>query len=50
MPTAAKYAKETFWALASKGAAFVFYYALIYYLAREMTVDVWGIGPPSSLC
>jgi O-antigen/teichoic acid export membrane protein len=42
MPTAAKYAKETFWALASKGAAFVFYYALIYYLTRKMTVDVWG--------
>lgn len=42
MPTVAKYAKETFWALASKGAAFVFYYALIYYLTRQMTVGVWG--------
>jgi O-antigen/teichoic acid export membrane protein len=42
MPTAAKYAKETLWAVASKGAAFIFYYALIYYLTRKMTVDVWG--------
>src|SRR5207302_1210817 len=42
MVTAAKYAKETFWALASKGAAFFFYYALVFYLTREMSVDVWG--------
>lgn len=42
MARAAKYAKETFWALASKGVAFVFYYALVYYLTRKMTVDVWG--------
>jgi O-antigen/teichoic acid export membrane protein len=42
MPTATKYAKETFWALASKGVAFVFYYALVYYLTRQMTVEVWG--------
>ena len=42
MATAAKYAKETFWAVASKGAAFFFYYALLYYLTRRMTVDMWG--------
>ena len=42
MPTATKYAKETFWALASKGVAFVFYYALVYFLTRQMTVEVWG--------
>ena len=42
MPTATKYAKETFWALASKGVAFVFYYALVYFLTRKMTVEVWG--------
>jgi O-antigen/teichoic acid export membrane protein len=42
MPTAAKYAKETFWAIASKSAAFVFYYALVYYLTRKMTVEMWG--------
>jgi O-antigen/teichoic acid export membrane protein len=42
MATVAKYAKETFWAIASKGAAFFFYYALIYYLTRKMSVDVWG--------
>ena len=41
-PLAAKYAKETFWAVASKGAAFFFYYALLYYLTRRMTVDMWG--------
>jgi O-antigen/teichoic acid export membrane protein len=40
--TAAKFAKETFWAVASKGAAFFFYYALVYYLTRKMSVDVWG--------
>ena len=42
MPTATKYAKETLWALASKGVAFVFYYALVYFLTRQMTVEVWG--------
>jgi O-antigen/teichoic acid export membrane protein len=42
MPTVTKYAKETFWAVASKGVAFVFYYALIYYLTRKMSVAVWG--------
>jgi O-antigen/teichoic acid export membrane protein len=42
MATTAKYAKETFWAVASKAVAFVFYYALIYYLTRQMTVEVWG--------
>src|SRR4029077_4598561 len=42
MATVAKYAKETFWALASKGVAFVFYYALVYFLTRQMTVEVWG--------
>jgi O-antigen/teichoic acid export membrane protein len=42
MSTAAKYAKETVWAVASKGVAFIFYYGLVYYLTRKMTVDVWG--------
>ena len=42
MATGAKYARETFWAVASKGAAFVFYYALVYYLTREMSVAQWG--------
>lgn len=42
MSTAAKYAKETFWAVASKGVAFIFYYSLVYYLVREMTVETWG--------
>ena len=42
MPIAAKYAKETFWAIASKSAAFVFYYALVYYLTQKMTVEMWG--------
>jgi len=42
MPTAGKYTKEVFWAIASKAAAFVFYYALVYYLTRKMTVEVWG--------
>jgi O-antigen/teichoic acid export membrane protein len=42
MPTATKYAKETFWAIASKGVAFIFYYSLVYYLTRKMTVEIWG--------
>ena len=42
MATAAKYAKETFWAIASKGTAFLFYYALVYYLTRTMSVEQWG--------
>jgi O-antigen/teichoic acid export membrane protein len=42
MPSAAKYAKETFWALAAKGTAFFFYYGLVYYLTRKMSVGVWG--------
>lgn len=42
MATPAKYAKETFWAAASKAAAFVFYYGLVYYLTHKMTVEVWG--------
>src|SRR5205823_14334627 len=42
MPTATKYAKETLWALAAKRVAFVFYYALVYFLTRQMTVEVWG--------
>lgn len=42
MPSAAKYTKEVFWAVASKGAAFVFYYGLVYYLTQKMTVEVWG--------
>jgi O-antigen/teichoic acid export membrane protein len=42
MATLAKYVKETVWAVAAKGAAFFFYYGLVYYLTRKMTVDVWG--------
>src|SRR3954451_9340345 len=42
MATAQKYAKEMFWAVAAKGAAFVFYYALIYYLTRRLAVERWG--------
>jgi O-antigen/teichoic acid export membrane protein len=42
MVSATKYAKETFWAVASKGAAFFFYYGVVYYLTRRMTVEVWG--------
>jgi O-antigen/teichoic acid export membrane protein len=42
MSSIAKYTKETFWAMAAKGVAFVFYYAVVYYLTRMMTVDVWG--------
>jgi O-antigen/teichoic acid export membrane protein len=42
MATARKYARETLWALASKGVAFVFYYGLVYFLTRQMTVEVWG--------
>lgn len=42
MPTRAKYAKETFWAVAAKAAAFFFYYGLVFYLTRRMSVDVWG--------
>jgi O-antigen/teichoic acid export membrane protein len=42
MVTVSKYAKETFWAVASKGAAFFFYYALVFYLTRQMSVEVWG--------
>jgi len=42
MSSLAKYTKETSWAIAAKGAAFICYYALVYYLTRTMTVDVWG--------
>jgi O-antigen/teichoic acid export membrane protein len=42
MTSIAKYTKETFWALSAKGSAFVFYYALVFYLTRTMTVDTWG--------
>ncbi|MEP7016118.1 MAG: oligosaccharide flippase family protein, partial [Verrucomicrobiota bacterium] len=42
MPSIAKYTKETFWALASKGVAFFFYYGLVFFLARKMTVEIWG--------
>jgi O-antigen/teichoic acid export membrane protein len=42
MATVAKYAKETFWAVAAKGAAFFFYYGVVYYLTHTMTVGVWG--------
>lgn len=38
----AKYAKETWWAFASKGTAFVFFYALVYYLTKQMGVSRWG--------
>lgn len=42
MATIAKYAKETFWAVAAKAVAFFFYYGLVFYLTRRMTVEVWG--------
>jgi O-antigen/teichoic acid export membrane protein len=42
MVTNTKYAKETLWAVAAKAAAFFFYYGLVYYLTRKMTVEVWG--------
>ena len=42
MVTVSKYAKETSWAVASKGAAFFFYYALVFYLTRQMSVEAWG--------
>lgn len=42
MTTGAKYVRETLWAIAAKAAAFVFYYALIYYLTRTMSVSAWG--------
>ncbi|MEY2481378.1 MAG: hypothetical protein QOI04_2305 [Verrucomicrobiota bacterium] len=42
MSNKAKYVKETFWAIASKGAAFIFYYALVYYLLQKLTVERWG--------
>lgn len=42
MTTFRKYLKETAWAVAAKGAAFVFYYAVVYYLTRRMAVERWG--------
>lgn len=42
MATLAKYAKETFWAVATKLVAGLFYYALIYLLTRRMAIEVWG--------
>jgi O-antigen/teichoic acid export membrane protein len=42
MSNAAKYRKEIAWAIAAKAAAFLFYYALVYYLTHLMTVRVWG--------
>jgi O-antigen/teichoic acid export membrane protein len=42
MTTGAKYVRETLWAIAAKAAAFIFYYALIYYLTRTMSVAAWG--------
>jgi len=42
MPTPAKYAKETFWAVAGKFAAGFFYYATVYLLTRRMAIDAWG--------
>lgn len=42
MASIGKYAKETFWALAAKGSAFLFYYALVFYLTQKMSVDIWG--------
>lgn len=37
-----KYAKETFWAICSKGVAFLFYYALVYYLTQTLGVVKFG--------
>lgn len=37
-----KYAKETAWAVMSKGVAFLFYYGLVFYLTRELKVIRWG--------
>jgi O-antigen/teichoic acid export membrane protein len=42
MATLSKYLKETFWALAGKIVAGLFYYATVYLLTRRMAVDVWG--------
>ena len=42
MTSTTKYARETLWAFAAKGVAFVFYYALVFWLTRRMTVDAWG--------
>ena len=42
MATIGKYLKETSWALAAKGVAFVFYYGLIYYLTHRMSLAEWG--------
>jgi PST family polysaccharide transporter len=42
MTTGAKYVRETLWAIAAKAAAFAFYYALLYYLTRTMSVAAWG--------
>jgi O-antigen/teichoic acid export membrane protein len=42
MSNAAKYRKEIAWALAAKASAFLFYYALVYYLTHLMTVRIWG--------
>jgi O-antigen/teichoic acid export membrane protein len=42
MSGAAKYRKEIAWAMAAKASAFLFYYALVYYLTHLMAVRVWG--------
>src|SRR5205085_7997210 len=42
MATLSKYLKETFWALAGKVVAGLFYYATVYLLTRRMSIDVWG--------
>jgi O-antigen/teichoic acid export membrane protein len=42
MASLSKYTKETSWALAAKGSAFVFYYGLVFYLTQRMGVDTWG--------
>ena len=42
MPTLAKYLKETFWGVAGKVVAGLFYYATVYLLMRRMAIDVWG--------
>jgi O-antigen/teichoic acid export membrane protein len=42
MATFAKYAKETFWAVAAKFVAAICFYALVYLLTRRMTIDIWG--------
>jgi O-antigen/teichoic acid export membrane protein len=42
MATRQKLTSETLWAFATKIGAAVFYYALILFLTRRMSVDAWG--------